>query len=320
MNVSARSNSTGLGLQLNYDGDIFNLPGNESLTLGYETNNSNNQNNNLLTLKWKYQSLYSQTEKRSIWDFDLGYGIGSQGSGFLAGVATVVIPSLSLRLRYDGVSLTSDSASYRIEIGSAVNFSPIFSPGDTRFERLRTEGGIFIQSFLDKNNNGIRDNNEEIYTEDTELLLMLNNKKLNFNNSNITKQGVFIRLEPGIYRLDLDPAGYPLDYKPTQVSSAIEVVAGSYTNVSIPFIVSYTLAGTVTDSQGKPIASAKVEAINSNNKLSIFSITNSAGIFYLEQLPLGTYQLIINGKPAEPNTVTINADDSSLKELNLKLP
>ncbi|WP_071190934.1 carboxypeptidase regulatory-like domain-containing protein [Trichormus sp. NMC-1] len=319
-NVSARSSSTGLGLQLNYDGDIFNLPGNESLTLNYETNNSNNRNNDLLTLKWKYKSPYRQSDQRFIWDFDLGYGIGSQGSGFLASVSTVFIPGLSLRLRYDGVSLTSDSASYRIEIGSAVNFSPIFSPGDTRFERLRSEGGMFVQPFLDKNNNGIRDNNEEIYTQDIELLLMLNNKKLNRNNSNITKQGVFVRLEPGIYRLDLDPAGYPLDYKPTQVSSAIEVVAGSYTNFSIPFVASYTLAGTVTDSQGKPIAGAKVEAINPNNKSSTISITNSAGIFYLEQLPLGTYQLTVNGKPAEPNTVTINPDNPTLKELNLKLP
>ncbi|MTJ10166.1 carboxypeptidase-like regulatory domain-containing protein [Anabaena sp. UHCC 0204] len=319
-NLLARSSSTSMGLQLNYDGDIFNLPGNESLTLGYETNNSNNRNNDLLTLKWKYQSLYSQTEQRPIWDFDLGYGIGSQGSGLLASVSTVFIPGLSLRLRYDGISLTSDSASYRIEIGSAVNFSPKISPGDTRFERLRSEGGIFIQSFLDKNNNGIRDNNEEIYTQDTELLLMLNNKKFNPNFSNITKQGVYLKLAPGIYRLDLDPAGYPLDYKPTQVSSAIEVVAGSYTKLSIAFVASYTLAGTVTDSQGKPIAGAKVEAINANNKLSAISITNSAGIFYLEQLPLGTYQIQVNGKPAEPNTITIKADDPTLKELNLKLP
>jgi hypothetical protein len=319
-NLSARSSSTGLGLQLNYDGDIFNLPGNESLNLSYETNNSNNRNNDLLTLKWKYKSPYSQIDQRPIWDIDLGYGIGSQGSGFLASVSTVFIPGLSLRLRYDGVSLTSDSASYRIEIGSAVNFSPKISPGDTRFERLRTEGGIFIQSFLDKNNNGIRDNNEEIYTEDTELLLILNNKKLNRTNSNITPQGVFVRLEPGIYRLDLDPAGYPLDYKPTQVSSAIEVVAGSYTNVSIPFIASYTLAGTVTDSQGKPIAGARVEAINTNNKSSVISITNDSGVFYLEQLPLGIYQLTVNGKPAEPNSVTINADSPTVKELNLKLP
>nr|WP_254444695.1 carboxypeptidase-like regulatory domain-containing protein [Anabaena sp. UHCC 0187] len=149
---------------------------------------------------------------------------------------------------------------------------------------------------------------------------MLNNKKFNPNFSNITKQGVFIRLSPGFYRLDLDPSGYPLDYKPTQVSSAIEVVAGSYTKLSIPFVASYTLAGTVTDSQGKPIAGAKVEAIDPNNKSSVVSITNSAGIFYLEQLPLATYQLQVNGQSAEPNTITITSNDPTLKELNLKLP
>ena len=320
LNLSTRSSSTGMELQLGYNGSIFNLPGDESLNLGYETNNSSNKANDLLTLKLHYKSPYRQSNKRSIWDFDIGYGISYQGSGFLASVTTFIIPGLSLRLRYDGVSLTSDTASYRIEIGSAVNISPKISPGDTQFESLRSQGGIFMQPFLDKNNNGMRDHNEEIYTQDVELLFMLNNKKLNLNNSNITKQGVFVRLEPGIYRLDLDPVGYPLDYKPTQVSSAIDVVPGSYTNVSIPFIASHTLAGTVTDSQRKTIDGAKVEAINPNTKSSVFSITNRAGIFYLEQLPLGTYKLTVNGKPAEPDTITITSDDPTLKELNLKLP
>jgi hypothetical protein len=319
-NLSARSSSTGMGLQLNYDGDIFKLPGNQSLNLGYETSNSSNKANDLLTLKWKYTSPYRQSDRRSIWDFDLGYGIGSQGGGFLASVSTSFIPGLSLRLRYDGISLTSDSASYRIELGSVTNFSPKISPGDTQFESLRSQGGIFIQPFLDKNNNGIRDNNEEIYTQDTELLLMLNNKKFNPNFSNITKQGVFIKLTPGFYRLDLDPAGYPLDYKPIQVSSAIEVVAGSYTKLYIPFVASYTLAGTVTDSTGNPVAGAKVEAIDPNTKSSVVSITNSAGVFYLEQLPLGTYQLKVNGKSPEPNTITIKEGSNTLQELNLKLP
>ena len=153
-----------------------------------------------------------------------------------------------------------------------------------------------------------------------ELLLILNNKKFNPSFANITKQGAFLKLTPGIYRLDLDPAGYPLDYKPTQVSSAIEVVAGSYTKLSIPFVASYTLAGTVTDSTGNPIAGAKVEAINPNTKSSVISITNSAGIFYLEKLPLATYQLKVNDKPAEPNIITIKADANTLQELNLKLP
>jgi hypothetical protein len=34
----------------------------------------------------------------------------------------------------------------------------------------------------------------------------------------------------------------------------------------------------------------------------------------------GTYQLKVNGKSAEPNTITIKADANSLQELNLKLP
>jgi hypothetical protein len=41
---------------------------------------------------------------------------------------------------------------------------------------------------------------------------MLNNKKFNSSFSQVTKQGVLVKLIPGIYRLDLDPSGYPLDY------------------------------------------------------------------------------------------------------------
>jgi hypothetical protein len=34
----------------------------------------------------------------------------------------------------------------------------------------------------------------------------------------------------------------------------------------------------------------------------------------------GTYQLKVNAKSAEPNTITIKADANTLQELNLKLP
>jgi hypothetical protein len=319
-NLAARASPTGIGLELNYEGSIFSifkLPEKENLILSYETSNSSNKHNSLLTLKWKYQSPY--INQRRLWDFDLGYGISSQGSGFLASVSTFFIPGLSLRLRYDGISMTSDTASYRLEIGSVVNFSPNLRFGDSEFERLRSEGGIFIQPFLDKNNNGIRDNNEEIYTQDMELLLILNNKKFNPSLATITKQGVLFKVPPGIYRLDLDPAGYPLDWKPVQPAYAVEIVAGSYTTTSIPFVASYTLAGTVKDTEGKPVAGARVEAID-NSKSSVVSITNNSGIFYLEQLRQGTYELKVNNKSVEPNKIIINSDSPNLQELNLKLP
>ena len=319
-NLSARASPTGIGLELNYEGSIFSifkLPEKENLILSYETNNSSNKHNSLLTLKWKYQSPY--INQRRLWDFDLGYGISSQGSGLLASVSTFFIPGLSLRLRYDGISMTSDTTSYRLEIGSVVNFSPNLRFGDSQSESLRSEGGIFIQPFLDKNNNGIRDNNEEIYTQDMELLLILNNKKFNPSLATITKQGVLFKVPLGIYRLDLDPAGYPLDWKPVQNAYAVEIVAGSYITISVPFVASYTLAETVKDAEGKPIVGARVEAID-NTKSSFASITNSSGVFYLEQLRQGTYELKVNNKSVEPNRMIINSDSPTLQELNLKLP
>jgi outer membrane usher protein FimD/PapC len=135
----------------------------------------------------------------------------------------------------------------------------------------------------------------------------------------ITKQGVLFKVPPGIYRLDLDPAGYPLDWKPVQNAYAVEIVAGSYTTISVPFVASYTLAGTVKDAEGKPIVGARVEAID-NTKSSFASITNSSGVFYLEQLRQGTYELKVNNKSVEPNMMTINSDSPTLQELNLTLP
>jgi Carboxypeptidase regulatory-like domain len=319
-NLSAKSNSTNTGLELSYEGTVFNLPGDEYLTLAYETIDSNQQTNDLLTFKWKYRSPYRLSDQRSPWEWELGYGIGSQGQGVLASLSTLVLPGTSLRLRYDGISAVSDTSSFRLEISSAANLNPRFTPGDTRFERLRSEGGIFIQPFLDRNNNGIRDHNEKIYTEELDLLLVLNNQKFNPLYSQITPQGVLSKLPPGVYRLDLDPAGYPVDWKPSQVSWAIEVVPGGYTTVSIPFLPSYTLAGTLTNSQGKPIPGAKIEAIHSDNKFSVVSITNSSGIFYLEQLRQGTYQLKFNGTAIEPNTFTIDENSNRTEEINIKVP
>ena len=302
-------------LELNYETPVFNLSGDETLTLSQETINTNN----LLALKWKYRSLPRPSDQRPYWDWDIGYGIGSQGSGIIASIATVVIPSLSLRFRYDGISTTSNTSSFRIELASAANFSPNFMPTDTRFEELRSKGGILMQPFLDLNNNGLLDKDEEIYTKDLDLLLIINNKKFNSNYSDITSNGILIRLSPQLYRIDLDPSGYPLDWKPTQTAIAVEVVAGTYTKIAIPFVASYTVAGTLKDSQGNPISGAKVEAISTKTGDKIFSITNSSGVFYLEQLQQETYNLQVNDKAVEPAILKITPTTDTLSEINLKI-
>ncbi|NQZ65568.1 MULTISPECIES: carboxypeptidase-like regulatory domain-containing protein [Cyanophyceae] len=57
------------------------------------------------------------------------------------------------------------------------------------------------------------------------------------------------------------------------------------------FTPSYTVAGTLTDAEGKPIEAARVEAVLKDKDEKIVSVTNGAGIFFLENLQQGTYNL-----------------------------
>ncbi len=288
-----------------------------SLSLGYETRNGSRQDN-LAKLAWNYCSDYKTQDGRNLWEFNLGYGVGSRGSGLIASASTAIIPGLNLRLFYEGISTFSNNDSFRIELSPSFNIQPRLTPSDSRLDRLRSEGGLLIQPFLDKNGNGRLDQNEKVYTEDADILLTVNNKPIKLLLADVTKNGVFVKLAPDNYRLDLDPAGYPVDWKPTQSAYAVEVVAGGYTSVLLPFTPSYTVAGALTDAEGKPIGGARVEAVPKDKGKKVLSVTNGAGVFFLENLQQGTYNLLLNGKPAQPDTITIDTNSESIQEVNLK--
>ena len=85
-------------------------------------------------------------------------------------------------------------------------------------------------------------------------MLTLNNKPLKSFLRQIQSDacgglclGTLVRMFPGIYRLDLDPAGLPPDWQAAAESLAVDVIAGSYTLVMIPLIRSYTRSGVITD-------------------------------------------------------------------------
>lgn len=319
--ITHRQNEIGTNTEINYKFSP-NSPTENGLSLGYETFNANNYDY-LSTFKWRYRSKYLFQEYRPLWEFDLGYGIGSRGNGLIASASTAIIPGLTLGLRYQEISATSDETSFKIELYPSLNLQPQISLGDSRLERLRSEGGMFIQPFLDKNGNGRIDKNEEIYPRDADLLLILNNKSIKSFQTDFTSNGVFVKLTPGIYRLDLDPAGYPINRKPLESAYAVEVVAGSYTTIRVPMILSYTVAGRVTVSTGNPAGGVKVEAVLSKpgkSEKSVDSITNGAGIFFLEELQPGIYNLLVNGQPAEPSIIEIKPSSEPLQEVNLVIP
>jgi hypothetical protein len=47
------------------------------------------------------------------------------------------------------------------------------------------------------------------------------------------------------------------------------------------------------------------------------SYTNAAGVYYMERLQPDTYTLLVNGKPAQPSTITLNESSKPFDELNL---
>ena len=79
--------------------------------------------------------------------------------------------------------------------------------------------------------------------------------------------------------------------------------------------LSYIVAGVAKNANGDVISGAKVEAISNQNK--IVSITNGAGIFYLEGLRQGSYKLMINDKLAQPNVIEINQNSKPFQEIKL---
>jgi hypothetical protein len=286
------------------------------LGVTYETNNQN-ENHYLSSLTWRYHSQPRDFDGSYLWESQLGYAFGSEGSGLIAYLSTTVLPGLLLRSRYQGVSLTSAEATFSIDLVSSLNVQKGIKKGDRQSDHLRTQGGIVMQPFFDVNDNSKFDAGEKMLT-DTDDLLILNNKPIKLWSGRKQSDRIFVRLPPDTYRLDLDPAGFPPEWQTTFNSLAINVNAGSYTPILIPLVRSYSVSGIVTKAEGKPINGAKVEAVNPNSNDRVFSVTNEAGVFYLERLRQGTYTITINGKPAQPGTITLNESSESFQELNLQ--
>ncbi len=66
------------------------------------------------------------------------------------------------------------------------------------------------------------------------------------------------------------------------------------------------------------IAGARVEAMSTVGGKRRFSVTNGAGVYYLEGLQQGNYLLQVNGKPA--GNLSLEASSTAFQELNFKQP
>jgi len=314
LQFSQRGNGKNINSDLNYQ-----ISPAHRVSLNYDKPLGNEDAGDFTVVNWSYVPQSSDRNKKSKLKFDLGYGVGSEGHGLIASATTNVLPGMGIRASYRQITSSSSNDSFRLQISPNFSVQPKLGLGSDRMENLRGKGGLLIQPFLDNNGNGKLDNNEEIYTEDIDLLLMLNNRPIRKSQAQIKKNGVLFQVDPDMYRIDLDPAGYPIDYSPVKDAFAVEVAAGSYTVVPVPFAVSYTVAGTLTDVKDKPVGGATIEAMPTNEGSNrVTSVTNGGGIFYLENLQQGTYEMSINGQPAEPRIMTVDENTEPFSEINFK--
>ncbi|MEW6493911.1 MAG: hypothetical protein AB1589_15580 [Cyanobacteriota bacterium] len=233
LELTEQGNETGWESTLNYNFSGSLLDNGHALLLAYKTKYLE-RSDRLAIVGWRYRSKAVAADGNSVWETQLGYGFGSQGSGIIATVKIAAIPGLLLKGSYEGLSLTSDEENYSLEFALSLNIEEGIFPGDRQIERFRTEGGVIIQPFFDRNNNGKRDRGEEVYTENLESLLTLNHKPIQSFNPKVLSDSILLRLPPGTYRLALDPSGFPDGWQAPIDAYAVEVVAGNYTSVRIP--------------------------------------------------------------------------------------
>ncbi len=291
-------------------------------TLGRETREADGREYSLEQVGWAYRSQARGWDTSHRLRVELAYGRGTAGEGLLALLTTALIPGLNLSLDYQGVSVTSGERRLFVRLSASARSAPHLDVGQRQPECLRDQGGLFIEPFIDKDGDGLRGTHEPLLLDDIALLLRLNNRPVPRQLLQVTSRGVYLHLYPGTYRLDLDPAGYPIGGEPQRSAFAATVSAGGYTTISVPFSSRYTVAGVVSDAQGVPLHGVTIRAqpAEGDGLGEVVTQSRAGGVYFLDNLRAGRYRLSIDGQVAEPQWVSVNMDAESIIEQNLHLP
>lgn len=299
--------------------------GEHQIGAAYQTNTSE-QTTTFASLSWKYRSPARNSSGRSLWQSEFGYGQSIFGGGILAGIDYSIAPGWEVRGRYRGASESTNGSDFAVELTTTLQTQGGIQGTDRSIEDFATLGQVKIVPFFDRNGNGRQDSGEEGYTDP--LLLEINRKSL--RNFQAQTNGLIstLQLTPGSYRLDLNPAGFPISHRSKSAAVQIDVVAGATTEIPVPLISAYAITGVATNSAGAKIVGGRVEAISVTNGEKYTSVTNDSGIYYLEGLDQGEYQLSISGLPTKMadctsacnERVRIAATNNPVLELNLIVP
>ncbi len=290
------------------------------LTAGYQTSpqsSSNNlaSNSSITSIGWQYRSPEIIRDGSSLWRTELGYNWGNSGSGFSAGVELSLIPGWRLRGDYRGISTSSNQSNFSISLATTLLFDGNIRSTFDRIDDLRTFGRIEASAFFDTNQNGKQDPGEKSYWDP--LLLRINQNNLSLYRAQVEGNMGVINLPPASYRVEVDPSGYPPNYRSIAQPQRIDIVASSTSRFSIPLTPSYAITGMLKDQNNNPVADTRVELTSADGKNKVDSITNGAGLFFLEDLGQGEYKFKVSDFSVSPANLKIDVTTKPLQEINL---
>lgn len=98
-------------------------------------------------------------------------------------------------------------------------------------------------------------------------------------------------LEPGLYRVELDPENLPIELNPVRVSVVAQVAPAAVTRVDFSVRPEFGVAGRVTDADGVRRRDVLIEAVDATGSVVGTARTDRFGLFRIDGLGIGFYVL-----------------------------
>jgi hypothetical protein len=114
-----KTNAFKTNTEIKYDFDTVKNSGFQcSLFFNNQIHQRNQKDDSLAVWGWHLHSTDVTAKNRYHWEINLGYGLGSEGAGAIANMGVAIDSSLSLKLSYEEVSLSSDTTQIKLQLSS----------------------------------------------------------------------------------------------------------------------------------------------------------------------------------------------------------
>lgn len=127
-------------------------------------------------------------------------------------------------------------------------------------------------------------------------------------------------LDEGVYAVELDPEGLPIELTPQRTRLTARVSAGAATRVDFPVALQYGMAGRVVDADGRPVSGVYVELRRVRGDRIAGAWTDAFGLYRLDAVTPGSYALraLRDGRTIARRAVTLH--DGFLFDQDLAVP